>query len=578
MPSLARMLDRFVPPDAPFRVLCRVFLLRVVDLELLSADADTSKLLGQFGSMFASASFMFTAPVIILGDGSATAGGGTLPPNILWTMEHLFFATTMAVVGLFAVFSWESIFPDKRDLLILCPLPVHVPTLFFAKLSALAGALALAVLSLNCFTGIFWPLLFAVHDGSLVSIPRAIFAYWLTVTTGGIFVFCAVLSLHGMASLLLPRQSFLKISAWLQLAGFCLLLRGYILEPSLESKAALTAPGNQHLLACLPAYWFLGLFQQLNGSMQPMFAPLARRAWFALAITIIGAIVSVLVAYFRSMPRIVEEPDILPASRRARKHLQIGAPLRSAIVAFTTRTILRSRPHRVLFAIYASIGLTVVIIFLKTPVTEHAMKSTGDIVAPFLEASTLMMVFSIVGARIAFALPITLRANWIFRMTEVRRPAGYLGAVRTAMLAVTVLPVSLAFAIATTFLWPRGWPIWSAITHIALLVLLGTILVEIALARFRKLPFTASYLPGKANIQFLFWVALIGLIPLAGYTAGLEEWALHSGLRCVEMIVGLVAILGGIRWWVSAISNAQKSLCFEETNPEYLISLQINPR
>jgi hypothetical protein len=339
----------------------------------------------------------------------------------------------------------------------------------------------------------------------------------------------------------------------------------------------MTAHGNQHLLACLPAYWFLGLFQQLNGSMQPMFAPLARQAWIALAITITGAIVSVLVAYFRTMRRIVEEPDILPASRRARKYIQLGAPLTSAIVAFTTRTILRSRPHRVLFAIYASIGLTIVIIFLKTPVTQHAMKSTGDIVAPFLEASTLMMVFSIVGARIAFALPITLRANWVFRMTEVRRPGDYLGAVRTAMLAVTALPVSLAFAITAVFLWPREWPWWSAATHIASLGLLGTILVDIALGRFRKLPFTASYLPGKANVQFLFWVALLGLIPLAGYTAGLETSVLHSPRRCAEMIVGLVAILAGIRWWVAAIGATQKSLCFEESNPEYLISLHISP-
>ena len=50
-----------------------------------------------------------------------------------------------------------------------------------------------------------------------------------------------------------------------------LLLRGHqfrysTLEPALASPHALTAPGNVDALAWLPTYWFLGLFQQLNGS------------------------------------------------------------------------------------------------------------------------------------------------------------------------------------------------------------------------------------------------------------------------------------------------------------------------
>ena len=43
-----------------FLVLFRTFLFRVVDLELLSADADTTRLLGQFAAMFAGVSYLFT--------------------------------------------------------------------------------------------------------------------------------------------------------------------------------------------------------------------------------------------------------------------------------------------------------------------------------------------------------------------------------------------------------------------------------------------------------------------------------------------------------------------------------------
>lgn len=52
-----------------FIVLYRVFLLRVVDLEILSADGDVTKLLGQFAALLAGVSVLFTAPLILVGAG-----------------------------------------------------------------------------------------------------------------------------------------------------------------------------------------------------------------------------------------------------------------------------------------------------------------------------------------------------------------------------------------------------------------------------------------------------------------------------------------------------------------------------
>lgn len=76
-----------------FRVLYRVFLMRVVDLELLSSEGDTTKLLGQFAALFAAVSFLFTAPLIFL--------GGRLPQVAFYTMEHLLIATTMLIIACF---------------------------------------------------------------------------------------------------------------------------------------------------------------------------------------------------------------------------------------------------------------------------------------------------------------------------------------------------------------------------------------------------------------------------------------------------------------------------------------------
>ena len=69
-----------------------------------------------------------------------------------------------------------------------------------------------------------------------------------------------------------------ELSALLQAGAFFVFFGGYILEPSLETPKALAAPENQRLLACLPSYWFLGLFHELNGTPFAPFGPLTARA------------------------------------------------------------------------------------------------------------------------------------------------------------------------------------------------------------------------------------------------------------------------------------------------------------
>src|SRR5258705_12473130 len=98
-----------------FRILYREFLFRMVDLELLSAHAlgDSNRLLGRFAALLVFLSLGMTAPALFIG------GGRTPPPPLVslvvtWGLEHFLIATTMLVVGLFAVLSWDSTFPDRR--------------------------------------------------------------------------------------------------------------------------------------------------------------------------------------------------------------------------------------------------------------------------------------------------------------------------------------------------------------------------------------------------------------------------------------------------------------------------------
>jgi hypothetical protein len=156
-----------------FRVLYREFLLRVVDLELLSAQGDPTRLLGQFATVLLSFSFLVALPVLIAGLG----GTHSSQTEFAWTCEHFLIATTMVVVGLFSVLSWDSVFPDRRDALVLAPLPVRPRTLFLSKLAALGAGLSISVLALNGIDGLVYPLLFHPAEGNFLSIVRSFAAY-----------------------------------------------------------------------------------------------------------------------------------------------------------------------------------------------------------------------------------------------------------------------------------------------------------------------------------------------------------------------------------------------------------------
>jgi hypothetical protein len=543
-----------------FLVLFRTFLFRVVDLELLSADADTTRLLGQFAAMFAGLSYLFTFWLVF------TPAKFSRP--FLWMMEHFLIATTMVVAGLFSVLCWDSIFPDRADVLVISPLPVRASTLFCSKLAALTAALSVSVLSLNVFSGLVWPFVFSSTNGSgLWGVTRSFGAYWTTMLLAGVFMFCCVLALQGAASVLLRRQRFLRLSALLQAGAFFLFFGVYFLEPSLGTLE------NLGLLARLPSYWFLGLFQQLNGSMLPEFAGLARRAWIGLAIAISGGVASVLLAYFRTMQKIVEEPDIMPGAHQAERSLRFGSLLQTSVGLFSLRTLLRSRQHRMLLSFYLGTGLAIVAAYVKTPLGQQGFlqgSRGGAVDVAFLVASVWMVCFGVIGVRVVLTMPHLLRANWIFRMTEIRTVPEYLSAVRRSLLVIALAPVWMLLAILFLFRWPT----WRVAIHLVVLGLVGMTVIELCLRGFHKLPFTCSYSPGQSKVRVIFWgVALVLLPPSA---ARVEERMLGGPFRWVCMVAVLVLLLGLARWRTTASARSAENMAFEEEYPPDLLALGLD--
>jgi hypothetical protein len=182
-----------------------------------------------------------------------------------------------------------------------------------------------------------------------------------------------------------------------------------------------------------------------------------------------------------------------------------------------------------------------------------------------------MMVLGIVGLRSVFALPITLHANWVLRATQLRSTRQYVSATRRTLLLLATLPAWLLVAVLSNSFYP--WR--EVVAHLAVVALWGLILTEVSLLGFYKLPFTCSVLPGKINIQFLFWGFFIFAVIFAYMAADFEMDALHNPSRFGLLLAILAAIV--VSLWVFNRHRAKLAvLYFEELPAETITTLGIS--
>ena len=139
---------------------------------------------------------------------------------------------------------------------------------------------------------------------------------------------------------------------------------------------------------------------------------------------------------------------------------------------------------------------------------------------------------------VAFALPLDLRANWIFRVIGVRSGLETLAASRRALLLLSVTPVWLLTAVVCLGLWPGR----QNAGHIVVLGFLGLILADLCLLRFRKIPFTCSYLPGKSHFHMVF-LGAVG-VPVVGRNAAMLERHALQEPGSTTVILALLVVAG----------------------------------
>ena len=435
---------------------------------------------------------------------------------------------------------------------------------------------------MNAITGLSYPFVVLPKGAGWVEGLRSVAGYWAAMTAAGTFIFCALLGVRAIAALVLPYGMFLRASNLLQPVALLVLLGGYFITPG-PSDAPIGNPAYQSLLARIPSYWFLGVLHQISGQhvgrpADAVMGGFARRGWLALLVAVVACGVFYPLAYRRLVRRVIEQPDAAPAKRanaRGRWMARVGErvfgpQIERAIVFFMARTMVRSRPQRVLLAAYIGVGLGIALAYSRSLLypTELTQEQWWEPGVALTAAGFALLFVLLVGTRAVFAYPASLKANWVFRITAVHSPKAYFVSSRKAMIALGAGPVWLALAALYFSLWSAGW----ALVYVALMVAAGMILLTRLLTGFRKVPFACSYLPGKTDLRIKFGAYGIAFLTFTHLAAMFTNGMLETPARAVVLTAVLAAmtIRAQARWAEFAASPYQQ-LQFEDAEiPEVM--------
>ena len=377
-------------------------------------------------------------------------------------------------------------------------------------------------------------------------------AHIITIIASSAFVFFVFLAVQALMIHAVPYRYWKRVSAWMQLGALFTVLCGFFLVPAISAPGVLTSPANHGFAAAIPSFWFLGLYQTILGTPDPAVHWLARRACIGLALCIGIALTGYLAGYTRHVRKTIEESGAIADARRTRSgwikplldRLLLHNPQERAVFWFGWRTMMRNRMPRLMLAAYASLGLVFVIDGLTSALKrmgEHALARPN---AALIAFSLVLPFFLLLGMRVLFTFPVELGANWVFRLLDEDDPITPLRAVRKLMAVVGIVPVCAAALPVYGILW--GWQ--KGLWQTALSLMIGLTLLQMLTTGFHKIPFTCTFMPGKANLKAMFTIYAVGFLIASFAIVNLDLWLLGDGVRAFKGALAFGALLGWATW------------------------------
>lgn len=439
-------------------------------------------------------------------------------------------ALTFAVTGFATAFQWDSLFPDRRDFVILSQFPVSLLTILTAKFAALGAFLMILIGSINALPIVGCVLVMLAHPGAWGILVGQI----ASAAGAGISAFLLVVCLQGLLINLTSARHFLRISPWAQMIGMCVMVLAILMFPLYFYPVVIT---QEWWIRLFPPAWCTGFYDLVLPNGSAFFAGLGRYGMCAIAAGIGFFLASWSLGFSRHYRQTLETEGV-SRSFRSRDRLRAIArsPEEWAMFSFCRKTLARSNKHRLFLATWGSAGLAIgLLVAVAGKGGNHIVWSpSGARSLPFSIA-----FFLISGFRTVFQFPADLHCNWLMQLTESRWSETARLVTRKIVLVCCLIPV-------LAVIWP--FEIYAAgpargSFHVLFQLAIGMVLIEITFAIFRKLPFTCSYFAGKASLALLLAIYAYGFSAYAFNMADTEQWLETRPLLAVAGFVAAGAAM-----------------------------------
>lgn len=470
-----------------------------------------------------------------------------ITPQIVWglrSLRLLFPAYSFGLAGFAALFYWDTLFPDRRDFLILAPFPIRLRELVAARFTALVRFVLLLSAAVNVAPDSM-ALLVSMALPNLRVAGLRLDAAQLGATVGAsIFAFLMVAALQGILISVTSTRIFRRISPWIQMFGMSAMVMTLLGFPF---YAAFLKPGIEHQqlwLYLFPPAWFSGLYELFLGGGNHFLASLGMMAIKMTALTVLVIAGTWGLGFRRHFRRTLEAEDADHSPRawliaRSVPKWLVRSPEERALFGFAANTLARSQKHQFLLATYFSIGVSIAL-FFGVAIREGKLAVSPDGVR---SVAFVLGFFAISGLRGAFQFPAELASNWIFRITEARWTEVSRNATRKLVLALGLVPLLILSLPLEITSW--GWP--TVLEHCAVQVIAAGLLVELLFWNFDKVPFTCSYYPGRTSLATLLVLYIYGITGYS-FNMGDLESAMERRWDVAVLFFGAAAVALVFAW------------------------------
>ena len=279
--------------------------------------------------------------------------------------EYLFIVLAMLVSGGVALWKWDTVFPDRRDLFNIVPLPVHTRQIFVGSLLAILLFGAIFCIDVNAASAVLFPLVVSASQESFLFFGKVALGHGVAIVTASLFTFASVFAIAGIFMAALPARLFqavsLHVRAAIAIALLVLFSSAFTVSQSIASGADL----RPSLLRYLPPMWFLGTCQWARGVANETYRHFAFVGFVAVLLAGLLGSLAYAVAYKRHFGRMLEVST--NRSRRGSRGLSsvvgrsldrfvLRSPFEQAAFRFAVRTLAKSDRHRAAVAVFAGIG------------------------------------------------------------------------------------------------------------------------------------------------------------------------------------------------------------------------------